>query len=250
MINLDEPNCRLSIKSIKGFVMGLAGSLQYDEAHVWQMHLDNPIWDMFATVLNDEEREKAARFRTQYLQQRYRRCRSALRLVLGRYVNQAASNLNFRYGQFGKPELLDHRLQFNLSHSGDHALVAVSAHELGVDLEFMGKENVDLDGLIDMVCHPTEEATLRLLRGSEKSARFYRLWTQKEAYCKMLGIGLQQSLQTLHFKKSKIDTALQVCTDVSDAPTPHFVHKLDLLDDYAASLCIPLETVRIAFFTA
>jgi 4'-phosphopantetheinyl transferase len=231
--------------------MGLAGSLQYDEAHVWQVKLDNPIWDMFATVLNAAELEKAARYRTSTLQQRYRRCRSALRLILARYANQAAPDLNFRYGQFGKPELLDHhRLHFNLSHSGDHALIAISTHELGVDLEFMGKQNVDLDGLIDMVCHPNEKAALLLLQENAKNQQFYRLWTQKEAYCKMQGLGLQQSLPALHFKATESGDVLQVHVDDRDHASAHFVHKLDLLEGYAASICLPLESVRISTFSA
>ena len=230
--------------------MGLAGSLQYDEAHVWQVNLNNPIWDGFATVLNDAEREKAGRFRKPQLQLYHRRCRSALRLILGRYVNQPASNLHFQYGEFGKPELLDHRLQFNLSHSGEHAMVAVCAHEIGVDLEFMGKSRADLDGLINMVCHPEEKAILALLREPEKSAQFYRLWTQKEAYCKMSGLGLQHSLPDLHFKATAHEAVLQVCPDAGGRPSSHFVHRLDILDGYAASLCLPIEKARIDFFTA
>ena len=230
--------------------MSVAGSLQYDEAHVWQMNLENPIWDRFVTVLSDAEREKAARFRTPKLQQHFSRCRSALRLILSRYVNQAASELNVHYGQHGKPELTDHRVQFNLSHSGEHALIAISGHALGVDLEFTGKKNVDLDGLIDMVCHPNEKTTLIRLQETEKSAQFYRLWTQKEAYCKMLGLGLQQSLPALHFKATECDAVQQVCAEGCDSTPPHFVHRLSLLDDYAASLCLPLEKPRIAFFTA
>ncbi len=228
--------------------MGLAGSLQLDEAHVWQITLENPIWDRFSTVLNDAERERAARFRAPKLQQHFSRCRSALRVILARYVGQAAADLNFQYGQFGKPELRDHRLQFNLSHSGNHALVAVSTQELGVDLEFIGKEKVDLDGLIDMVCHPSERAALNVLGEAEKSAQFYRLWTQKEAYCKMSGLGLQQSLPVLHFQATANDAVRQVCAD--DTPTSHFVHNLPAPDGYAASLCVPLATARIAFFTA
>jgi 4'-phosphopantetheinyl transferase len=142
---------------------------------------------------------------------------------------------------------------FHLSHSGEHALIAISAHALGVDLEFTGKKNVDLDGLIDMVCHPDEKTTLMQLQETEKSAQFYRLWTQKEAYCKMLGLGLQQSLPALHFKTTESDTVQQVCVegcDFTPAPPAHFVHRLNLLDGYAASLCLPLENPRIAFFTA
>lgn len=231
--------------------MGLAGSLQYDEAHVWQMKLTNPVWDKFASVLNEAEREKTTRFRTTDLQQRYSRCRSALRLILGRYVNQSAAALNFNYGQYGKPELEGHRLQFNLSHSGDHALIAVSHHTLGVDLEYMNRKNNDLDGMIDMVCHLDEKAALMQLPEQEKATAFYRLWTQKEAYCKMSGLGLQQAMPAVHLAATSDEAVWKVQTEAcAAADGAHYVHKLCAVDGYAASLCLPLERLRITFFEA
>ena len=231
--------------------MALAGSLQYDEAHVWQMKLTNPVWDKFASVLNEAEREKTARFRTLDLQQRYSRCRSALRLILGRYVNQAASELAFNYGQYGKPELQGHRLQFNLSHSGDHALIAVSHHTLGIDLEWMSRKNTDLDGMIEMVCHPTEKTLLLQLPEQDKANAFYRLWTQKEAYCKMSGLGLQQAMPAVQLTATDDESIWQVrAENCAPAGSAHYVHKLCAIDGYAASLCLPLERLLITFFDA
>jgi 4'-phosphopantetheinyl transferase len=229
--------------------MGLAGSLQYGEAHVWQINLDNPIWDMFTSVLSDDERERAARYRTEPLQQSFRRCRSALRLVLARYVNRPASELAFRYGEFGKPELIEHRLQFNLSHSREHALVAISSHAVGIDLEFMGKPDVDLPGMIDMVCHEEEKSQLSALSENEKSTAFYHLWSRKEAYCKMLGTGLQTALPGLRFRPSNDRSIFEV--DAARANrTACFVYDLALLDNFSAAICLPLANARIGTFRA
>lgn len=230
--------------------MGPARSLQHDEVHIWQMKPGIAQWDKFSAVLSDDERVKAVRFRTPQLGQNYSRCRSALRLILARYANQSASTLKFRYGRFGKPELLQHGLRFNLSHSGEHALIAISSHVVGVDLEFMGKTNVDLPGLIDLVCHPEEKSTLSPLGKQEKSAMFYRLWTQKEAYCKMLGVGLQQSLDALHFSPTANPRVSQVCGEERDHASTYYVHDLNSLDGYAASVCLPLADVRIGLFAA
>jgi 4'-phosphopantetheinyl transferase len=231
--------------------MSLAGSLEHGEVHLWQMNPGDTAWDAFAAVLSDDEHEKAMRYRTLLLQQTTRRCRSALRLVLGLYANQPAVSLHFSYGQFGKPELLHRRLRFNLSHSGDHALMAISQHSVGVDLEFMGRQaNAELSGLIDLVCHPEEKANLALLPETEKAAMFYRLWTQKEAYCKMLGVGLQQSLDRLRFRATAVPSVFQVCDEESEQLSASFVHNLCLLDGYAASLCLPLADARIGWFDA
>jgi 4'-phosphopantetheinyl transferase len=177
-----------------------------------------------------------------------------LRLILGRYVNQSAAALEFNYGQYGKPELQGHRLQFNLSHSGDHALIAVSHHQLGVDLERMNRKNNDLDGMIEMVCHPAEKTTLLQLPAQEKADAFYHLWTQKEAYCKMSGLGLQQAMPAVQLTTIIDESVWRVEADCTSAttstPVTHYVHKLCTVDGYAASLCLPLERLRITFFDA
>ncbi len=232
--------------------MGLAGSLQYGEAHVWQVKLDNPIWDMFDSVLSADERARTKRYRTEELQHAFSRCRGALRLVLARYVNRPASELRFNYGEFGKPELAEQRLQFNLSHSAGHALIAISSHAVGIDLEFMGKPNIDLPGMIDMVCHPDEKAALATLEGTARQAAFYRLWSRKEAYCKMRGTGIGMVLTSLHLRPTATATIFEVCqAEPNESAEPaSFVTDLPLLDTHSASICLPLPNARIEVFQA
>jgi 4'-phosphopantetheinyl transferase len=229
--------------------MSLAGSLQYGEAHVWQVGLDNPIWDMFSSVLSDDERARAARFATPQLQQHFRRCRSALRMVLARYLNRPASELVFNYGEFGKPELAEHRLQFNLSHSKDQGLVAISSHTVGVDLEFIKPPGSDLPGLIDMVCHENEKLRLSGLPETDKLAAFYRLWSRKEAYCKMRGAGLQISLPGLHFVPAAKPHLHAVAADDGSA-NGSYVYDLTPPPGFSANICLPLADAKIALFRA
>ena len=229
--------------------MGLAGSLQYGEAHVWHVSLDNPIWDMFTSVLSEDERERAARFATPPLQQHFRRCRSALRLVLARYLNRPASDLVFSYGQYGKPELAEHRLQFNLSHSKGQGLIAISSHAIGIDLEFIKPTGRDLPGLIDMVCHEEEKTRLHALSEADKLAAFYRLWSRKEAYCKMRGAGLQISLPGLHFVPTEAASAHTVAADDGSAGSS-YVYDLIPPPGFSASICLPLADARIGVFRA
>ncbi|HEX8958145.1 MAG TPA: 4'-phosphopantetheinyl transferase superfamily protein [Burkholderiaceae bacterium] len=229
--------------------MSLAGSLQYGEAHVWQVSLDNPIWDMFGSVLSEDERERAARFATPQLQQHFRRCRSALRLVLARYLNRPASELKFSYGEFGKPSLAEHRLQFNLSHSKDQGLIAISSHAVGIDLEFIKPPGSDLPGLIDMVCHANEKAQLSRLSEADRLAAFYRLWSRKEAYCKMRGAGLQISLPGLHFVPGASDKLHAVAADDGSA-SGSYVYDLIPPPGFSANICLPLADAKLAVFRA
>jgi 4'-phosphopantetheinyl transferase len=234
--------------------MSCASSLQHHEVHIWQVNLDDEVWDRFGSVLCEIERQKAQRYRTRVLQNRYARCRSALRMILGQYSNQTAAELVFHYGEFGKPELSNHRLHFNVSHCGGHGLIAVSLHEVGIDLELMAKTDVDLEGLIGLVCHTEEKGLLARLPDAEKSDWFYRLWTQKEAYSKMRGIGLQQSLADIRLNTTANPAVFQVCSESKQHATGGladcFVYGLDLLEDHAISVCLPSNDARIATFHA
>lgn len=229
--------------------MSLAGSLQYGEAHVWHVSLDNPIWDMFISVLSDDERERAAGFGTPVLQQHFRRCRSALRLVLARYLNRPASELAFHYGQYGKPELAGHRLQFNLSHSGDQGLIAISSHTIGIDLEQIKPTGSDLPGMMDIVCNTDEKGDLQNLNEADRLAAFYRLWSRKEAYCKMHGAGLQISLPGLRFTPGTA-AAIHAVTADDGSANGSYVYDLVPPPGFSASICLPLADAKIALFHA
>src|SRR5207244_862089 len=65
--------------------------------------------------------------------------RGLLRAILSRYLHSDAGEIRFKYGPFGKPSLDPDKdaLSFNLAHSQDLILCAVSRRALGVDIEFL-----------------------------------------------------------------------------------------------------------------
>jgi len=90
----------------------------------------------------------------------------ALRRVLAIYLQERPERIELVRDEYGKPRLAEpsRRLEFNLSHSGGIALVAISGElEVGVDVE-----------------------RVRPRRGES----FYRRWARHEAHVKCLGIGL------------------------------------------------------------
>ena len=91
---------------------------------------------------------------------------------------------------------------FNVSHSGNHGLVAVaSGGRLGVDLEERLPKR-DLDGLIEAVMGRDEQAELAALRGVQRLSLFYRLWTFKEAAIKALGTGFSTDVSQIQVPPS------------------------------------------------
>ncbi len=146
--------------------------------HIWRADLTavgSGLWELLCA----EEHERAAGILREGARARWACSRAMLRAVLGRYLDRDPRALRFELGQHGKPALRRTGpntgprrgdpdpaagLRFNLSHSGELVLVAVTAgREIGVDVECM-----------------RERYTAELLRR----------WTVREATLKCLGTGL------------------------------------------------------------
>lgn len=93
------------------------------------------------------------------------------------------------YGEKGKPYLREYPLFFNLSHSGEYVVCAVSDREIGVDIQQCGA--VRVRRLAERFFSAEENRELAAC-GNEKERLelFYRLWVRKEAYGKMSGEGI------------------------------------------------------------
>jgi 4'-phosphopantetheinyl transferase len=132
--------------------------------------------------LSEDERARAARFRFEEDRIRWVRARSSLRLILSKYAGGDPVSLVFRYGKHGKPALMPATgIEFNLSHSGDWASVAVTRSiPVGVDIERM-RENVDMAALLRRL----GETDL-----PSSPADLYHKWTRREAKTKAAGSAL------------------------------------------------------------
>lgn len=211
---------------------------------LWRWDLDDPSWDRQVHLLDAREQGQASGFHNERLQNRYRRCRAVLRLILARYLAQPAGGIVFTYGPHGKPGLTSQDVHFNLSHSGQLALLAVSTRPVGVDIEATGRSDVAIDEVLNWICHPDEKRCLLSLRTVEREAAFYRLWTQKEAYCKALGKGLQKTLTTIRLERYAADSVLVLDAEAA-RQGEFFIHSLPAAAGYQASLCTPFSAPRL-----
>ena len=159
------------------------------EVHLWRAQLDEPM-EGAANLLSPPEWLRAERFHFRRDRQRFIAGRALLRTVLARYVGGDPRDLEFSSGPHGKPELVGSALRFNVSHSGDLFLLALTyGREVGVDVEEM-REHLPFEMLADHYFEPEDAWNLRLLEAPEKASRFYDLWTGKEAQLKAGGTGL------------------------------------------------------------
>lgn len=126
--------------------------------------------------------------------------RAPLRALLGLYLGVPADAVVLVESEHGRPELakpLDRTLQFNWSHSGGTALIAVARGcAPGVDIEQLRPRPRAMQ-LAERFFHPEETAALLALDKSEQERGFLQLWTAKEAVLKAMGRGIAFGLERL-----------------------------------------------------
>jgi 4'-phosphopantetheinyl transferase len=162
--------------------------------HVWSIWLNAPasVNREYRNLLSQIEKERADRFVFEHLTRSHELSHGALRLLLAHILNCRAQEVEFIYGPRGKPFLQgDSRIKFNMAHSGNLALYAVTFDvEIGVDVEEM-REVPDMDQIAARYFCDAEAEELRALgAGGPAMQAFFRCWTRKEAYIKAMGDGL------------------------------------------------------------
>jgi 4'-phosphopantetheinyl transferase len=123
--------------------------------------------------------------------------RGLLREILAGYLGEKPEELLLSEGEFGKLHLSDHlesdSISFNLSHAGNHLLLAVCVGcEVGVDMELV-QEDLDFRPMAERYFSERERRELFSLPEDGQRAAFYRCWTRKEAYLKGTGTGFSQA---------------------------------------------------------
>lgn len=160
------------------------------DVHVWRVALDAPLSQSDMAVLNPAELTRGGRFVFEQDQRRHLAAHAGLRRVLSMYTGRAPGELDLRETPQGKPFLADGRLAFNLSHSGDLALVAVAAAgQVGVDVERVAPRSGEMS-MARSLFAPGEIAQLESLAPEARRLMFCRLWTCREAVLKAAGVGL------------------------------------------------------------
>jgi 4'-phosphopantetheinyl transferase len=168
------------------------------EVQLWAVRL-NPCQDQIdrlAAWLSSSERKRAGRFRFGRDRRRYTVRHGFLRFLLGHHMSIPPESVRFMTGPASKPFLADDSgLYFNLSHSGELALIGLSRDaELGVDIENT-KIVDDADTIVRRLFSPREVAAYFQVPASERPVAFFNCWTRKEAFVKALGSGLALSLK-------------------------------------------------------
>ena len=162
----------------------------------WRVDLDQPEDRVpaLAEVLSPDERERASRFVFARDRRRFIVTRACLRALLARACDVPAVAIRFAYAERGKPSLACGTgappVHFNVSHSGDLALIALAPDTpLGIDVEAV-RPLADRSDIASRYFTATEARTIATVPSHERDLAFFLCWTRKEAFSKALGDGL------------------------------------------------------------
>jgi 4'-phosphopantetheinyl transferase len=213
-------------------------ALTPSEVHVWlvDLRLDSESLAELRRTLSADEENRAQRFRSAVDKDRFIASHGILRTLLARYSLQQPRQLSFSEGPNGKPALTagsnDKAMEFNLTHSGDHALIAIaSGREVGVDSERVIEQD-DHEKIARRFFSPLELASFLEYPDTERTEAFFRHWVRKEAYLKARGFGL-----TRHQEGFDVPlTRAQVSTFAHADGTMWTAHEILPTPGYAAAV--------------
>jgi 4'-phosphopantetheinyl transferase len=154
-------------------------------------------------ALDREERQRAARFRTEADRREFIAAHALLRAMLTYYFDVPLLAWRFLVDANGKPwidpQVGPHGIQFNISHTrGLVAAALASRGAIGVDVEEIDDTKADL-AIAEAYFARSEVEMLQQAPPSERTRCFFRLWTLKEAYIKAIGEGLSAPLSSFAF---------------------------------------------------
>ena len=225
-------------------------SLETGTVHVWRIALDqeDERLERFRRMLEPHELERAGRFHFEKHRRHFIVARGFLRYVVARYFETEPDELRFVYGSYGKPALAsEHGLRFNLSHSNEVALLAVSLDaELGVDVEHIRADFASED-IARRFFSRAEVETFNALPKEQQVAAFFRCWTRKEAYIKAIGKGLSQPLDEFDVTLAPATPPALLRAQDDDA-SRWLLCDIDVGEGYAGALVVERPVAEIRFF--
>ncbi len=189
---------------------------------------DSGLFDYFYKTLPDYRKEK-----TDKIKYKKEKLLSVGAWVLLSYALKKEGLINIpeiRFSEKGKPffpKATD--IHFNISHSGEWVMCAVSDSPVGCDVEKTA--SIDL-GIADKYFNKEEREYIISQPQSLKTDAFFRLWTLKESFLKNIGKGLTVKLSDFSII---IDDEISITQTIE--PNNKFYFKEFSIDDYKLACC-------------
>ena len=221
------------------------------EIVIFSLDSDDEKRQFLYQLLNDDEIQRAARFRFDKHRNRFITGRGSIREILAGKGNCSPQAIEFELNKYGKPSLLKPEsiryMQFNASSSATTGAIAISKGiALGLDIEKIKPANSqDYDLIVKNEFTNDEYIWYKKHRDPDRIRLFFELWTCKEAYLKALGMGLSGKLDSFTINLEGPEPQVSHTTLENGELSRLSLHRLIINDDYVACLALPEKTSRI-----
>lgn len=227
-------------------------ALENNQIHIWRIDINNPTVDvdhLFSDILSEDEKKRADRLRSEKDKRRFIVSRGLLRENLGSYLGAEPSEITFDYNKYGKPDIKPkynpRNIKFNVSHSANLAIYAISQNrEIGVDLEYI-REVRTADKIIKRFFTKQETDFYHSQPEGKKNLAFFTLWTRKEAYSKARGMGIGLPLK--EFDLNLIPNPRNISSD-NKPKSKWSLIDIEINEDYLAALATEGDNLEICRF--
>lgn len=195
----------------------------------------------FKSLLTTDEINRANRYFLQKDHNRFIVSRGALRCILGKYIDQPPTEVEFGIGGNKKPFLTNQPgIHFNISHSGDWIIIAVTSSEIGTDIEQLRPDFEYQEILADNF----SLGEIKYLLDNSDPEKFFLLWTRKEALIKISGKGLDEDLKMIPSLNGEYFADSRIIATQSNLRVSSFKPALG----YVATIVTNANTEKIIFW--
>jgi 4'-phosphopantetheinyl transferase len=222
--------------------------IEPSQVHVWRLirPTSDEQNDSYQEILSSQEMHRANRFHNRVDRDRFIMNHIVLRRILSWYLDIAPGTIEFAISPVGKPTLIETQnpqpIDFNLSHSGNMLLVAITLNRLvGIDVELI-KPLPDMAQMVELYFSRSENSVFLALPEHERTHAFYSAWTRKEAYLKLIGEGLQLAPDRIEVSLNPEDVHpwLRIREEAHPQLTSH-LFSFQPADEYQAALAVEGE---------
>lgn len=234
----------------------LSQPLPDSDIHIWcaPLNVSSTALARHFSHLSLDEKIRAERFYFEVDRNRFITGRGLLRSILSSYLKMDPSQIEFVYGQYGKPALKmglgNKTLEFNLSHSKDLAVYGFSWNrKIGIDVENV-QPMPDFDSFAEHFFSRHETAFINSLSGKEKEQAFFKIWTCKEAFLKANGSGLTVQINQVEISLVAEEVVALSTIDGCREQAAHWCFKIfNPFPDYQVALAseLPIGQVVIKY---
>lgn len=237
----------LSCKNAEAFFesIGNMQKMNNGEAFIFSLNIEalKNQQDYLSQLLNFDELNQVHQFKKPTDQLTKLISRAVLKQLISKLKNIPIDLINIQRDDFGKPFLanqIDTPLNFSLSDSHEHVLIALSVSNIGIDIEKV----VDFTTSEIVSAHFSVEEKFLYATVPNSADFFFTIWTRKESILKASGIGLTDLMNTLNVTDG-------ICWDLPfylSLKDNWSITSYNINEIYKASIAVPQSTRRLFFY--